>query len=313
MPGLIERRLCIIGCRLISLPRLKTNLTLLMITTSRDYQLGLTLVFIAVVAWSTAGLFTKLLSVDTPTILFWRSLYGAIATLIVIAVLPDTGGLSAFRRLNRHGIAYASITALSMLFFISALRNTSVAHVAVITAIVPFLAAYFGWAFLKEAPSRSAIVASAVALLGVAMMVGVGSDGALFGDALAVVMAIGMAAMILISRRYPGIPALPATCVACALTAIATLPFATLSTVPEFDMWLLALFGLVNQVLGFGLFALGARLLPPSETALLTCLEAPLAPLWVWIVLSEQPQTATILGGLLVMTAVIAHLRQSTH
>ncbi len=277
--------------------------------TSRDYQLGLVLVIVAVVAWSTAGLFTRYLSADTPTILFWRGLFGALGTVAVVAVLPGTGGIKTFRALDRSGVAYAALTALSMFFFITALRNTTVAHVAIVTAIVPFCAAYLGWALLGETPKPAVLVSSGIALAGVAIMAGISTDGHLYGDGFALLMALCMAGMILISRRFPGIPALPATCLASAFSALGALPFATIYAVSAQDMGLLALFGLVNQVIGFGLFAMGARLLPPAETALFTALEAPLAPLWVWIALSEVPGTAVILGGLMVFGAVLGHIR----
>lgn len=279
-----------------------------MTSSRRDYRLGLLLVTAAAVAWSTSGLFTRFLSADTATILFWRGLFGALGTYLVIAVIPGTGGISTFRHMGRHGFAYAAVTALSMLLFISALRNTTVAHVAIITAIVPFVAAYLGWAILRDVPRVSAVIASVVALIGVAIMVGISIDGNAFGDSLASLMALCMAGMILISRRFGSIPALPATCVASALSAAATLPFATLTSVTTQDLSILALFGLVNQVLGFGLFALGARLLPPMETALITALDAPLAPFWVWLFLAETPGKATLLGGAFVLAAVIGHI-----
>ncbi len=274
----------------------------------REYQFGLALVTAAAVAWSTSGLFTRFLGADTATILFWRGLFGAVGTFLTIAAIPRTGGIKTFRNIGQYGFAYAALTALSMLLFISALRNTTVAHVAIITAIVPFVAAYLGWVILRDVPSLSAIIASAIALIGVALMVGVSSDGNIAGDVLAFLMALCMAGMILLSRRYGSIPALPATCLASALSAVATQPFATLTTVTSLDMSILVLFALVNQVLGFGLFALGARLLPPMETALITALDAPLAPLWVWIFFAETPTKTTLVGGAFVITAVIGHV-----
>jgi drug/metabolite transporter (DMT)-like permease len=278
-------------------------------TTTRTYRLGIILVTAAAVAWSTSGLFTRALTADTPTVLFWRGLFGAIGTCILVAALPQTGGIKTFRSLGRPGLAYAALTAISMLLFISALRQTTVAHVAIITAIVPFMAALLGWMVLAERPHVAAIIASIAALIGVAIMTGLSTDGRLFGDALATAMALCMAGMILISRCFPGIPALPATCLASALSAAATLPFITLTAVTAHDLGILALFGLVNQVLGFGLFALGARLLPPMETALITALDAPLAPLWVWLVFAETPANATLIGGAIVLAAVIGHVR----
>jgi drug/metabolite transporter (DMT)-like permease len=274
----------------------------------RQHQLGLLVVVTAVVAWSSAGLFTRLLSVDVPSILFWRGLFGAVGLLAVVACLPITGGLQGFQKLGRAGWAYAVVTAISMVFFVSALRHTSVAHVAIITAVVPFMAAYLGWLLLKEFPTRTAIIASAVALVGVVIMVGLQQDGNWTGDVLALCMALGMAVMILISRKHPNIPALQATCVASLLSGIFVIPWLSFEGLNSFEFGTLVAFSIVNQVIGFGLFALGARWLPPTQTALITALEAPLAPLWVWLVLSEVPGAATMIGGAMVMAAVVGHV-----
>ena len=79
---------------------------------------------------------------------------------------------------------YAALGALAMVFYITSLRHTSVAHVAVIYATAPFLAAALDWLILHEKPVLSAIAASLVALAGVVVMVGFGKEGGLFGDLL---------------------------------------------------------------------------------------------------------------------------------
>ena len=279
-----------------------------MTASQRDCQLGLLLVSAAAVAWSLSGLFTRYLAADTSTVLFWRGLFGAIGIIAVLWLWPSTGGLKAFQKLGKPGLAYAAVTSISMLLFISALRETTVAHVAVITATVPFFAAYLGWIVLREKPSRSQILASLVALIGVAVMSGAGMEGSPLGDLLALAMSLCMAAMIVISRRYCNIPALPAMCAASALTALATLPFAALVAVTAEDMTVLVIFALFNQVLGFGLFAIGARYLPPMQSALITALDAPLAPFWVWLAFFEVPTIATVIGGTLVVLAVVADI-----
>jgi drug/metabolite transporter (DMT)-like permease len=284
------------------------DFALLMTTARRQQHLGLLFLFIAVISWSSAGLFSRLLNIDTQGLLFWRGVFGVIGMLPIIAFVPATGGIAGFSKLGWPGLAYAVITALSMVFFISALRHTSVAHVAVITAAVPFAAAYLGWAVLKETPSASSILASAVALFGVAVMVGISSDGHWTGDALAGIMAMTMAVMILISRKHQSIPALQATCVASALSALMVLPFMHFEALSNLELATLVGFAIATQVLGFGLFALGSSRLPPTQTALITALEAPLAPLWVWLLLSEVPALATIMGGALVVAAVVGHV-----
>ncbi len=277
-------------------------------TAKQQYPAGLILVCSAVIAWSLSGLFTRTLQVDTVTILFWRGIFGAAGMVVLGVALQGASILSDFRTLGTRGWAYAAVTSISMLFFVTSLRNTSVAHVAVITASVPFLAAILGWYFLKEPPQKSAIVASVISFFGVAIMVSLGTEGALAGDGMALCMALCMAAMILIARRFGNTPALATACLASVMTAAVTMPWANLVAVPHYDLIILALFGLVNQVAGFGLFALGAKHLPHMQTALLTALDAPLAPLWVWLVFAETPSTATFLGGLIVMSAVFGFM-----
>jgi drug/metabolite transporter (DMT)-like permease len=275
----------------------------------RGYIVGVACVLAAAVAWSTSGLFTMAISADTWTMLFWRGAFGALSLLAMIAVMPaTTGGVAGFRRLGRWECLYAAVTSLSMIIFVSSMRMTSVAHVAVIIALTPFMAAYFAWVVLRERPSAAAILASAAAFLGVIIMVGIGGDGAWWGDLFALGVPATMGAMILISRKAPDMPGLQTTCVASLLTAMATAPLAQLSGLSTQDMLLLFAFGFVNQAVGFGLFAVGARYLPSMESALITALDAPLTPLFVWLFFSVVPPVFTILGGAIVFVAVVGHI-----
>jgi drug/metabolite transporter (DMT)-like permease len=274
----------------------------------KSYRLGLALVTIAALAWSTTGWFTRALDQDTATILFWRSLFGAGGTWVLLAAVPALGGPASVFRLGRAGFAYAALTAVSMFFFIGALHHTSVAHVAIITALVPFVAAFAGWLFLSERPGGIALTASVVALIGVTIMAGLSTNGGAFGNVLAVIMTFCMAGMILVARRYPAIPPLAATMVAALICSAATLPFAKLNGFSSGEWFGFAAFGIINQVIGFGFFALGARLLPPTETALITSLEGPLAPFWVWMAFGETQNKATLLGGALVIAAVFGNI-----
>jgi drug/metabolite transporter (DMT)-like permease len=277
-------------------------------TKDQSYRLGLALVTIAAIAWSTTGWFTRALAQDTATILFWRSLFGAGGTWALLALFPALGGQQSVLRLGRSGLAYAALTAVSMFFFVGALHHTSVAHVAIITALVPFVAAFAGWLILGERPGSIALVASVVALCGVGIMAGLSTNGGSFGNLLAVLMTFCMAGMILVARRFPAIPPLAATMVAALICAAATLPFAKLTGFSHMEWVGFAAFGFINQVIGFGLFAIGARLLPPTETALLTSLEGPLAPFWVWLAFGETQNAATLFGGALVIAAVFGNI-----
>lgn len=95
----------------------------------QSYLAGLLIVTTGVVVWSTGGLFTRILTVDAATILFWRDLFGALGTCAVMQLLPATRGFRAFGSLGQPGVSYAAVSALAMVLFISSLRLTTVAHV----------------------------------------------------------------------------------------------------------------------------------------------------------------------------------------
>ena len=155
-------------------------------------------------------------------------------------------------------------------------------------------------------------MASAVALLGVVVMVGAAvSEGHLFGDLLAFGMTLCMAVMMIIIRKHRATPMLPAACLSAFLSALVVWPLARPGTAGPAEMAYLVLFGTTQFGLGLLLLTLGTRLISATESALVSVLETPLAPLWVWLAFREIPAPATLVGGAIVMAAVSAHILTS--
>lgn len=271
---------------------------------SSSRQSGLLLLFGATLAWSTSGLFARAIALDTPTVILWRGLFGAAGLVVTLFLMKGRAGFGDFARLGRAGWLYALCSGLGMLLFVGSLRATTIAHVAIIYATVPFAAAALGWLVLRERPGRVAMTASALALAGSAVMVGVGDDGHWLGDLMAVGMVAAMAAIIIIARARPEMPALAAGAVSAIWAPLACLPFASLAGITPGNVALMAGFGLINSTLGFALFVYGSRRAAPVVTGLMGALETPLTPLWVWLVFAETPSLATLAGGGLVMVAV---------
>lgn len=269
------------------------------------HRTGIALLFGATLAWSTAGLFARAIPLDTPTVIFWRGMFGAAGLITLLVVLKGWRGLGDFARLGRAGLGYALASGIGVLSFVGALKATTIAHVAIIYATVPFAAATLGWLALREKPPAAALLASGLALAGAAVMVGLGGDGRLWGDLLAVVMVLAMAVMIVIARACPDLPTLAAGALSTLWAPLACLPFASAAGVDPPMLVLLAGFGLVNTTLAFALFITGSQRLAPVETALISALETPLTPFWVWLVFGETPTAPTLAGGLLVLGAVL--------
>ena len=274
----------------------------------RDYQLGILFVTLSAVAWSLAGYFTRLIPLDSFTLLAWRGIFGAAGLLAVIILMRGRYWWRDFARIRLPELTYIAITVVGMILFITSLAHTSVAHGAVIYATIPFLAAFLGWIFLGEIPGRNAVIASVFALAGVVLMVGFGTDGGLFGDLLAFGMTLSMAFAIILMRRNPGMSALPAACISGLISGMICWPLGTPLEVSNLQLFQMALFGIVNSSMGLAFFALGSKRLPAIETALIGSLDAPLAPLWVWMVFNEEPSTNTMIGGGIVFAAVVFHI-----
>jgi drug/metabolite transporter (DMT)-like permease len=275
-----------------------------------QHRLGIVLVVAAAVAWSTAAFFTRLLSFDSWTILFWRGLFGGGLIAAVLVLMQGRTGLKDLTGMGRSGWLVASLSTLGMVCFIPALQLTSVSNVAIIIATGPFVAAALAWIWLKEAARWQTMLASLVALCGVAIIVGnLRASSDILGIALACLMTIAIAAMTVALRRHRDTPMVAAAALSNWLGSVVSIPFAHgIAAVTGADLVIFAMFGFFQVALGLTLFMVGSRLLPSGQATLIATLETPLMPFWIWLAFREVPSSRALVGGALVMAAVIADI-----
>jgi drug/metabolite transporter (DMT)-like permease len=200
------------------------------------------------------------------------------------------------------------LIAVASASFITALNHSSVANVLFMQAFAPVLAAVFGM-LVGEPVSRRTWLAMAVAIGGVALMVGGPGRPHALGFGLSILMTTSFAATLVITRHRRDVSMAPATCLSQVLVLVCAAPFAHPGGVGARDLVLLASLGIGQIGLGFVFFTIGGRLIAAAEVALITLLEVVLGPLWVWVFLSEQPAVATLLGGVVVLAAVAIQAR----
>jgi drug/metabolite transporter (DMT)-like permease len=266
---------------------------------------GQLFVALAALAWSTAGLLQRALSIDTTTQLAGRALFAFAALLGFVALFSRGRTVEAFRTMGRAGLAVAGCMAVASASFIVALNHANVANVLFMQAVAPVLAALLAWIALGESVSRRTALAMGIALLGVTLMVGGAGSGGVVGVGASFLMTLAFAAAIVITRHRREVSMAPAICLSQLLVFAAFAPLADAASVTGHDLGLLALLGVGQMGLGLAFLTVGARLIPAAEAALITLLEVVLGPLWVWIAYGEEPGAATLVGGAVVVGAVM--------
>jgi len=277
--------------------------------TSQRQRRGQIYVALAAVAWSTAGVLQRQLTLDTPTQAFGRAVFAGLALLAYVAVVERGQVRASFRSVGLAGVAVAVCVATASGSFIAALNHTSVARVLFLLTIAPVLAALLARVTLGEPITQRTWLAMALALIGVGVMLGAPSEASLAGDGLSFLCALSFATMIVITRWRHDISMAPATCLSQALVVVVFLPFATPGDIGGDDVVWLAALGIGQIGLGFALLTVGARLIPAAQVGLITLLEVVLGPLWVWLALDERPSTLTFVGGAIVIVAIVIQTR----
>jgi drug/metabolite transporter (DMT)-like permease len=272
-----------------------------LVSTQRQGRL---FVALAAVAWSTAGILQRELTLDLPTQLAGRAVFAVLGIGLYVA-LVERGG---FRAIGRGGLLVALLLSISSGSFIASLNHASVANVLFMQALAPVLAAVLGL-LLGEPVSKRTWLAMAVAIGGVALMVGGPGHPSALGLGLSFVMTLSFAATLVITRHLREVSMAPATCLSQLIVLVCAAPFAHASQIGSQDLVLLVSLGIGQIGLGFVLLTIGARLIPAAEVALIALLEAVLGPIWVWAFLGENVSAATFVGGAVVLAAVGIQVR----
>lgn len=285
------------------------------LSTRHPQAFGILVTVLGVLVFVPDALVVRLVGADTMTVGIWRGVFGFGATALGVALFARTTWPGWRGFLHPAALLMVLWQGLGSVLFLGALGATSVANTLLITAAAPFIAALLSWAVLHEAPDRATWAAMAAVFSGVAI-IGSGSleGGHWAGDLMALGNAFTNAAYYVTIRRAPGEPLILPIALGYLLTALICWPLApavlTLSTA---QFGLLALSGGVILAGGVALLVLGPRYLPAAEVTMLTMLEIVLSPLLVWAVLGEAPAQASLVGGAVILTAILLHAGWKLH
>ena len=270
------------------------------------------MVFGSAAVWSFGGAIARYLEVtDSWTVVFWRSLSAAVFLLAFMGWREGWAGtVRLFVSVGLPGVGVALCFATASTAFVVALAHTTVANILLMQAGVPLFAALMGFALFGERIAGTTWAAIAAVMAGVAIMVSGSLTGHVspVGDGLAVLISVAFAGATVLTRRHANVRMLPAAFLSTVFAAVVALALGGAAPVSRHDAGLLFLFGALNLGLGMVLFVTGVRLLPAALAALIGTAEPVLGPVWVWLVHGEVPGSRTLVGGAVVIAALVVHL-----
>lgn len=274
----------------------------------QTYRLGASYIILAGISLSLGGLFVRYLEEANPwTVLFYRSLTFTLTVTLFMYFRDGIRLTQRFRQIKPLELIVSLSLAAGFILYVLSLFNTSVANTVLILSTGPVFAAILGWLFLRERVSGATWFAMILAFGGVAIMA---SGGISANDALGFLYAffavLAFAIMIVTLRCAPqGKDMMAPTALAGILAAVLTLGFIPTFNISFHDLLLSICLGSLQVGLGFILITLGSRSVPSAQVPLLALAETALSPLWVWLFVNETPARNTLMGGALVLCAVL--------
>lgn len=278
-------------------------------TADSRYRFGLACLISATFFTSLAGILLRQVEAASGwQILFYRSLAFVATMLLFIAWRHRGGAARSFREIGRPGLFVALFLGAAFMLFVFALLNTTVANVVFTVSLSPFFAALFAWAFLREAVRAETLLAMVISLVGVGFMFGDGlATGTVLGNVLALLCCLCYSAGLVSLRGGRAGDMIPAVCLAGVIVVAVSGVVAEDLAIGRHDLGIAVVLGVVQLAFQYILVTTGTRHVPAAEVALVGRLTLILAPLWVWIGVGEVPGELTLIGGLIVLGAVMTH------
>jgi drug/metabolite transporter (DMT)-like permease len=274
-----------------------------------SHQRGLLMTVVGVLILSPDAVLLRLVAVDHWTVLFWRSVFAAVALFALSGFIEKANPITALRGLVKNGWPCAVLFAASNACFVISITHTAAANTLVILASMPFLAAVLTIALTRRNLAIRTWMTIFLAMTGIVIVFwGRFGGGGAFGDGAAVFCALFMAITLVMISMNPKINTLAAISYGSLLAAVFALLMGADPAAPSApDIAYLVVNGAIVMALAMALITYGPKLISAPEVSLIMLLETVLGPLWVWWILSEQPPLQTFVGGGLVITAVLAN------
>ena len=265
------------------------------------------LVFLGACTLSFGGLIVKSFEgANLWQILFWRSVFFSIVVLFFLILNYKKNFFNSIYKIGLPGFFGGMVLSCGYAGYVFAMYNTTVANANFIIQTQTIFLAIFGYIFLKEKISKLTIASIFLAFGGIFLMLGSSlTTGQMAGNIAAFVMPISFAVLILTVRKYPSVDMIPLQLIAGIGAVIIGYLFSSKIIVSSHDILLGFVAGFFQVGLGFIFITIGAKTTPSALVGIIMLTEAVLGPLWAWLFINETPPLVVLVGGTIVLSAVL--------
>jgi len=265
------------------------------------------LVFLGACALSFGGLIVKSFEgANLWQILFWRSVFFSIVVLFFLIISHKKKFFSSIYKAGLPSLFGGMVLSCGYAGYVFAMYNTTVANANFIIQTQTIFLAIFGYIFLKEKISKLTLASIFLAFGGIFLMLGSSlTTGQMVGNIVAFVMPISFAVLILTVRKYPSVDMIPLQLIAGIGAVIIGYLFSSKIIVSSHDILLGFVAGFFQVGLGFIFITIGAKTTPSALVGIIMLTEAVLGPLWAWLFINETPPLVVLVGGTIVLSAVL--------
>ena len=260
--------------------------------------------------WSTGGILVRNVEIPDPwEIVLWRSIFMVLFLFVVLSFWHRKKVFTKIAEVGFQGALSGFFLASTFFFFILSITRNTVANTLVLMSTGPFFVAFFGRLFLTERVPLRTWIAIAVALSGITLMFAEGLDkGQSLGNFLALGVPMAFSFNIIILRRAKAhVDMVPSVMLAGIFSILIAFPLAWPFTPTLHDLTVLGIMGCIQLGTGCLLMTIATRYLSAGEVGLLALLETTLGPIWVWLGIGERPTDIALVGGLIVIGALLVN------
>ena len=273
-----------------------------------DQQKGSLLAFVAVMFITPDSLFIRLSNLDTWGLVFYRGIIPFFTVFFGMLLIYKLNFFKILFNSGFHGIIYIATFSVTNITFVVSIQNTNVANTLVMIATAPMLSAILGAIFLKEPPDRKTFISIIITFIAIVYIFFDSLKiGNFYGDILGFVTALGLAVGAITIRSAKTKNLVPAAVVGKLFVASFALFFIESFTLIDKDLFIVPLMCILCVAIPFVLVTIAPRFIPAAEVNLFFLLETIIGPVWVWVIINEQPSVETLQGGAIIITTIAIH------